>query len=121
MPVMERIQAEVERHPIVLFMKGTPQFPMCGFSSRAIDALKSAGAGDVHTVNVLEEKRRRPGHTRAASPFTEASMIGPSLDDFISWLTYVPMLSASGPRHMTGRPHHGAWRTSTPAPKVLPH
>ena len=40
MPVMERIQAEVDGHPIVLFMKGTPQFPMCGFSSRAVQALR---------------------------------------------------------------------------------
>ena len=44
MPVMERIQAEVDGHPIVLFMKGTPQFPMCGFSSRAVQALRDAGA-----------------------------------------------------------------------------
>ncbi|MBS0224887.1 MAG: glutaredoxin, partial [Proteobacteria bacterium] len=34
MSVMDRIKADVEGHPIVLFMKGTPQFPMCGFSSR---------------------------------------------------------------------------------------
>ncbi len=40
MSVMERIQAEVDGHPIVLFMKGTPQFPMCGFSSRAVQALR---------------------------------------------------------------------------------
>ena len=44
MTVIDRIQAEVEGHPIVLFMKGTPQFPMCGFSSRAVQALKAAGA-----------------------------------------------------------------------------
>ena len=44
MSVMERIQAEVEGHPIVLFMKGTPRFPMCGFSSRTVQALKAAGA-----------------------------------------------------------------------------
>ena len=59
MPVMERIQAEVESHPIVLFMKGTPQFPMCGFSSRAIRARTTAGAVRVHTVNVLEEPEMR--------------------------------------------------------------
>ena len=59
MPVMERIQAEVDGHPIVLFMKGTPQFPMCGFSSRAVQALKAAGAADMHTVNVLEEPEIR--------------------------------------------------------------
>ena len=57
-PVMDRIKAEVERHPIVLFMKGTPQFPMCGFSSRASQALKAAGA-NFHTVNVLEDAEIR--------------------------------------------------------------
>ena len=41
MSVVERIQSEIENHPVVLFMKGTPQFPMCGFSSRAVQALKA--------------------------------------------------------------------------------
>ena len=59
MTVLERIQAEVEGHPIVLFMKGTAQFPMCGFSSRAVQALKAAGASQLHTVNVLEEPEIR--------------------------------------------------------------
>ena len=59
MSVLERIQAEVEGHPIVLFMKGTPQFPMCGFSSRTVQALKAAGAGELYTVNVLEEPEVR--------------------------------------------------------------
>lgn len=54
MPVMEQIQAEVEHHPLVLFMKGTPQYPMCGFSSRAVQALVAAGADNLRTVNVLE-------------------------------------------------------------------
>ena len=59
MSVLERIKAEVEGHPVVLFMKGTPQFPMCGFSSRAVQALKSAGATGFHTVNVLEDAEIR--------------------------------------------------------------
>ena len=59
MAVMERIQAEVESHPIVLFMKGTTQYPMCGFSARAVQALLAAGAADLHTVNVLEEPEVR--------------------------------------------------------------
>ncbi|MEL1263754.1 Grx4 family monothiol glutaredoxin [Pseudoxanthomonas putridarboris] len=59
MPVMERIQAEVGGHPIVLFMKGTPQFPMCGFSSRAVQALRDAGAEQPYTINVLEEPEIR--------------------------------------------------------------
>ncbi|MBB1088054.1 Grx4 family monothiol glutaredoxin [Lysobacter sp. SG-8] len=59
MSVLERIQAEVERHPLVLFMKGTPEFPMCGFSSRALKALRDAGATELHTVNVLEDPELR--------------------------------------------------------------
>ncbi len=59
MSVLERIKAEVEGHPIVLFMKGTPQFPMCGFSSRSVQALKAAGASTFHTVNVLEQAEIR--------------------------------------------------------------
>ena len=59
MPVMERIQAEVDAHPVVLFMKGTPQFPMCGFSSRAVQALKTAGGEQIHTINVLQEPEIR--------------------------------------------------------------
>ncbi|HQZ30574.1 MAG TPA: Grx4 family monothiol glutaredoxin [Arenimonas sp.] len=59
MSVLERIKAEVEGHPIVLFMKGTPQFPMCGFSSRSVQALKAAGAVGFHTVNVLEQPEIR--------------------------------------------------------------
>jgi monothiol glutaredoxin len=56
--VEDRIRSEIEGHPIVLFMKGTPQFPMCGFSSRSVQALKAAGA-QLHTVNVLEEPEIR--------------------------------------------------------------
>ncbi len=61
MVILERIQAEIEAHPIVLFMKGTPQFPMCGFSSRTVQALRTAGADPaaLHTVNVLEEPEVR--------------------------------------------------------------
>jgi monothiol glutaredoxin len=59
MPVLERIRDEVESHPVVLFMKGTPQFPMCGFSSRTIEALKAAGATSIRTINVLQEPEIR--------------------------------------------------------------
>lgn len=61
MAILERIRTEVEGHPIVLFMKGTPQFPMCGFSSRTVQALKAAGADParLHTINVLEEPEVR--------------------------------------------------------------
>jgi monothiol glutaredoxin len=61
MAIIERIQAEIDGHPIVLFMKGTQQFPMCGFSSRTVGALREAGAdmAALHTVNVLEEPEIR--------------------------------------------------------------
>jgi monothiol glutaredoxin len=58
MPILDRIRTEVESQPIVLFMKGTPQFPMCGFSSRVVQALKACGA-EFHSVNVLEEPEIR--------------------------------------------------------------
>jgi monothiol glutaredoxin len=54
MNIEERIRQTVNDSPIVLFMKGTPQFPMCGFSSRAVQALKSCGA-QFASVNVLED------------------------------------------------------------------
>ncbi len=61
MAIIERIQAEIDGHPIVLFMKGTQQFPMCGFSSRTVGALRASGAdmAALHTVNVLEEPEIR--------------------------------------------------------------
>ena len=52
------IDSEVKSNDVVLFMKGTPQFPMCGFSSRTVQALKAVGA-QMHTVNVLEEPEIR--------------------------------------------------------------
>jgi monothiol glutaredoxin len=45
----------------MLFMKGTAQFPMCGFSDRAIQILKAAGATDLKTFNVLEDEEVRQG------------------------------------------------------------
>jgi len=58
MDVIDSIRQTVQEHPIVLFMKGTPQFPMCGFSSRAVQALKTAGA-QFNSVNVLENPEVR--------------------------------------------------------------
>ena len=58
MEVTERIKQIVGSHPIVLFMKGTPQFPMCGFSSRCSQVLSAAGA-NFHHVNVLEDPEIR--------------------------------------------------------------
>ncbi len=58
MDINEQIRAMLAEHPIVLFMKGTPQFPMCGFSSRAVQALTQAGA-EFLAVNVLADPQIR--------------------------------------------------------------
>lgn len=55
------IKETVTSHPVVLFMKGTAQFPQCGFSGRAIELLKSTGVENLVTVNVLEDDEVRQG------------------------------------------------------------
>ena len=59
--VQQRIDQIVKSKRVVLFMKGTAQFPMCGFSGRAVQILKACGARDVTTVNVLEDDEVRQG------------------------------------------------------------
>ncbi|MBT9489538.1 MAG: Grx4 family monothiol glutaredoxin [Rubrivivax sp.] len=57
----QRIDGLVKGHRVMLFMKGTAQFPMCGFSGRAIQLLKASGATDLATFNVLEDEAVRQG------------------------------------------------------------
>ncbi|MFO7593432.1 MAG: Grx4 family monothiol glutaredoxin [Pseudomonadota bacterium] len=52
MDVLERIDEQVKNNPIVIYMKGTPQMPMCGFSSRTAQAMQSCGVEFAY-VNVL--------------------------------------------------------------------
>jgi monothiol glutaredoxin len=59
--VQQRIDALVKGHKVVLFMKGTAQFPQCGFSGRAVQILKACGVQDLQTVNVLEDDAIRQG------------------------------------------------------------
>jgi monothiol glutaredoxin len=66
MDVNDRIKAVLDSHPLVLFMKGTPQFPMCGFSSRAAQMLREVGA-PFHAVNVLEDPELRAALPRYAN------------------------------------------------------
>jgi monothiol glutaredoxin len=61
MDVQQRIKQEVESHPVVLFMKGTPQFPQCGFSASVVQVLNACGVKELHTVNVLEDPEIREG------------------------------------------------------------
>jgi monothiol glutaredoxin len=59
--IHQRIDEIVKGHRVVLFMKGTAQFPMCGFSGRAVQVLKACGVQDLATVNVLEDEGIRQG------------------------------------------------------------
>jgi monothiol glutaredoxin len=59
--VHQRIDTLVKSNPVVLFMKGSAQFPMCGFSGRAVQILKACGVSELTTVNVLEDEAVRQG------------------------------------------------------------
>lgn len=59
--VHQRIDDLVKNNRVVLFMKGTAQFPMCGFSGRAIQVLKACEVKDLNTVNVLDDEAVRQG------------------------------------------------------------
>ena len=72
------IRETVTANPVVLFMKGTAQFPQCGFSGRAIQVLKECGVTKLVTVNVLEDEEVRQG-----------------IKDFSQWPT-VPQLYVKG-------------------------
>jgi monothiol glutaredoxin len=61
MSIQDTIRDTVSTHPVVLYMKGSPQFPMCGFSATATQLLKMAGAENVHTVDVLKDPDIREG------------------------------------------------------------
>jgi monothiol glutaredoxin len=76
-PAQEQIRQIVTEHPVVLFMKGTAQFPMCGFSGRAVQILKACGVVPF-TVNVLEDQDIRQG-----------------IKDFSDWPT-IPQLYVDG-------------------------
>lgn len=63
---MERIKAELDARPVVLFMKGTPELPMCGHSERAVAALRAAGAAHLHAINVMADPEIRANLPRYA-------------------------------------------------------
>ena len=77
-PVQQQIDTIVKGHRVVLFMKGTAQFPMCGFSGRAVQILKACGVDDMTTVNVLEDEAIRQG-----------------IKDYANWPT-IPQLYVNG-------------------------
>ena len=78
MDTQERIKQTVTANPVVLFMKGTPTFPQCGFSAKALQLLKASGVTEVATVNVLEDAEIRQG-----------------IKEFANWPT-IPQLYVNG-------------------------
>ncbi|MBL8307447.1 MAG: Grx4 family monothiol glutaredoxin [Rubrivivax sp.] len=76
--VQKRIDEMVKSNRVMLFMKGTAQFPQCGFSGRAIQVLKAAGATEINTFNVLEDEEVRQG-----------------IKDYAQWPT-IPQLYVNG-------------------------
>ncbi|KIA80988.1 Grx4 family monothiol glutaredoxin [Chromobacterium amazonense] len=61
MSIQQDIQQTVTDNPVVLFMKGSAQFPQCGFSSRAVQILKACGVDNFLTVDVLRDPDIRQG------------------------------------------------------------
>ena len=78
MSAQERIREQVQGNDVVLYMKGTPQFPQCGFSSAAVQVLRACGIRRVMAVNVLEDPEIRQG-----------------IKEFANWPT-IPQLYVNG-------------------------
>lgn len=78
MDTQEMIRQQVTENQVVLYMKGTPEAPMCGFSAAAVQILEACGADNVATVNVLADDNIRQG-----------------VKDFSQWPT-VPQLYVNG-------------------------
>ena len=75
MDIQEKIRETVTTNPVVLFMKGTPQFPQCGFSGAAVQILRSCGVTEFVAVNVLAESQvdlsRRFASSAVADKFAD--------------------------------------------------
>ena len=78
MDIQDVIREQVTNNAVVLYMKGSPQFPQCGFSSTAVQILKACGVREVLAVNVLADNDIRQG-----------------IKDFSNWPT-IPQLYVKG-------------------------
>ena len=78
MSAQDTIRKTVTSHPVVLYMKGSPQFPQCGFSATATQLLKMSGAEGLYTVDVLQNPDIRQG-----------------IKEFANWPT-IPQLYVNG-------------------------
>jgi len=61
MSAQDTIKKQVTSHKVVLYMKGSPDFPQCGFSANAVGILRACGVDELFTVNVLEDPEIRQG------------------------------------------------------------
>jgi monothiol glutaredoxin len=61
MDTQDVIKDQVSKNRVVLYMKGSPDFPQCGFSANAVGILRDCGVNDLFTVNVLENPDIRQG------------------------------------------------------------
>lgn len=78
MSIQDTIRDQVAKNKVVLYMKGTPQFPQCGFSANAVGILKACGVNEYLSVNVLESPELRQG-----------------IKEFANWPT-IPQLYVNG-------------------------
>jgi monothiol glutaredoxin len=78
MSVQETIKQQVSGNKVVLYMKGSPDFPQCGFSARAVQVLRACGVEEFFSVDVLQEPEIRQG-----------------IKDYASWPT-IPQLYVNG-------------------------
>jgi len=78
MSVQEIIKDQVTKNPVVLYMKGSPDFPQCGFSANVVGILRACGVEDFYSVNVLENPDIRQG-----------------IKEFANWPT-IPQLYVNG-------------------------
>ena len=60
-PAFERIESDIKSNPVVLYMKGTPVFPQCGFSALAVQVLNACGVNQFQSFNVLADPEIRQG------------------------------------------------------------
>ena len=56
MTTLDKIKKQVSENPIIIYMKGTPDMPMCGFSSRTVDALKKCGKEFAYVNVILDQE-----------------------------------------------------------------
>ena len=78
MSVQDKIQQQVTSNPVVLYMKGSPAFPQCGFSGAAVQMLKACGVEKIFSVDVLADPEIRQG-----------------IKDYANWPT-IPQLYVNG-------------------------